>query len=320
MALPSSGQISVDDIRTELDVSGEVNVNFAGLAEGSFGTINTNSSSTPNDEAPHSLSEWYSYDHDAAPAYSNSHYYSNDGTNDYVTGSKSGSTPFVINTTQDLSFNFWVRIKSSSKNNETLWNFGSTQSNGNNRIFMQYVASLNRMLCRIRTNSVNFDRQFALHDNSSVTGISNSSTGWTTSQRGNVNSDNFCMITLTYDASQSTAANAFKLYWNANELTTTANSNNGTRSARNADFFRFCENIHTTASAGNANVDLDEFKVYTDILSSSEISTLYNSGTITDSTQTHSSSLLTEWTFDSDDEDSAGLYSTSIVGGSRTSY
>ena len=185
---------------------------------------------------------------------------------------------------------------------------------------MQYIASSNRLLCRVRTNSVNFDRQYGLHDNSSATGISNSSTGWTTGQRGNVNSDNFCMLTLTYDASQTNSANAFKLYWNGSELTSQAANTSGTRTSTRADYFRFCENIHTTASAGNANVDIDEFKVYTDILTSSEISTLYNSGTITDSSQTHSSSLLTEWTFDSDEHDSAALYDTQIVGGSRTAY
>lgn len=300
MALQSSGQIKISEIKTEL-----------GSSSNSLATLST----AAGKSAPHAMSEFYGYS-----SYTNSHYYSNDGSNDYITGSKTGSTPFDINTSQDLSFNFWVRIKSSSKNNETLWNFGSTQSNGNNRIFMQYVASLNRFLCRIRTNSVNFDRQFGLHDNSSATGITNSGTGWTTGQRGNVNSDNFCMITLTYDASQTNAANAFKLYWNANELTSQAVANSGTRTSTRADFFKICENIHTTASAGNANVDIDEFKIYTDILSSSEISTLYNSGTITDSSQTHSSSLLTEWTFDSDEQDSAGLYSSSIVGGSRTSY
>ena len=300
MALQSSGQIKISEIKTEL-----------GSSSNSLNTLSVAAGKT----APHAMSEFYGY-----ASYTNSHYYSNDGTNDYITGEKVSSTPFDINTTQDLSFNFWVRIKSTSKNNETLWNFGSTNANGNDRIFMQYIASSNRFLCRVRTNSVNFDRQFALHDNSSATGISNSSTGWTTSQRGNVGDDNFSMITLTYDASQSSASNAFKLYWNASELTTQAASNNGTRGSRRADFFRFCENIHTTASAGNANVDIDEFKVYTDILSSSEITTLYNSGVPTDSSQTHSSSLLTEWTFDTDEQDSAGLYTTSIVGGSRTAY
>ena len=323
MALTASGQISVSDVLTEGGQSAtRANTSFSDLHAGTVFTINTNNAAAdrPDGTVPHAMSEWYSYNHSAAPAYTNTHYYSNDGSNDYVGGSKVASTPFDINTTQDLSFNFWVRIKSTSKNNETLFNFSSTEDNGNNRIFMQYVANSNRLLCRIRTNSVNFDRQFALHDNSSATGISNSSTGWTTSQRGNVGDDNFSMLTLTYDASQTNAANAFKLYWNASELTTQAVANSGTRTATRADFFRFCENIHTAASAGNANVDLDEFKIFTDVLSSSEVTTLYNSGVPTDSTQTHSSNLLTEWTFDDDEQDSSGLYDSTITGGSRTAY
>jgi hypothetical protein len=300
MALQSSGQIKISEIKAEL-----------GSSSNSLNTLSVAAGKT----APHAMSEFYGY-----ASYTNSHYYSNDGTNDYITGEKTGNTPFDINTTQDLSFNFWVRIKSTSKNNETLWNFGSTTANGNNRIFMQYIASSNRLLCRVRTNSVNFDRQYGLHDNSSVTGISNSTTGWTTAQRGNVGNDNFTMITLTYDASQTNSSNAFKLYWNGSELTSQAANSSGTRTSTRADFFRFCENINTTASAGNANIDLDEFKVYTDILTSSEISTLYNGGTITDSSQTHSSSLLTEWNFDEDEQDSAGLYQSTIVGGSRTTH
>lgn len=300
MALQNSGAISISDIKTEL-----------GSTSNSLTTLSVAAGKT----APHAMSEFYGYSH-----YTNTHYYSNDGSNDYITGEKVGNTPFDINTTQDLSFNFWVRIKSTSKNNETLWNFGSTNANGNNRIFMQYVASSNRLLCRVRTNSVNFDRQFALHDNSSATGISNSGTGWTTTQRGNVGDNEFSMITLTYDASQTNASNAFKLYWNTSELTSQASNSNGTRSARRADYFRFCENIHTTNSAGNANIDLDEFKIFTDVLSSSEITTLWNGGSPADSTQTHSSNLLTEWTFDGGENDSNDLYSSTIVGGSRQSY
>ena len=215
MALQSSGQISISDIKTELS--------------NTSGSLNTLSVAAGK-STPHAMSEFYGY-----ASYTNSHYYSNDGSNDYITGQKVSSTPFDINTTQDLSFNFWVRIKSSSKNNETLWNFGSTNANGNNRIFMQYIANSNRLLCRVRTNSVNFDRQFGLHDNSSATGITNSSTGWTTGQRGNVNSDNFSMITLTYDASQTNSANAFKLYWNGSQLTSQAANTSGSRTSTRAD-------------------------------------------------------------------------------------
>ena len=319
MALPSSGQISVDDIRTELDVAGEVNVNFAGLAEGSFGTINTNSSSTPDGSAPHNMTEFYSYDHDAAAAYSNTRYYQNDGTGDYIDCTTSTS-PFDINSTQDLSFSFWVR-HTGSKQNQLIMNFGNTNANGNNRLMINYSANLNRIICRMRTNGTNFDRQFALHDNTSATGLSSSSTGWSSSSRGTVNSDNFCMLTMTYDASESTGAGAFKLYWNQNQLTTTANSSNGTRTAITSTKGRIGENLHLTNSAGNTTLDYDEIKIYNKVLSSQEVSDLYNSGTIADSSQTVSSGLITEWTFDNNNaNDSNSKYTNTIVNGTISTY
>ena len=227
MALQSSGQIKISEIATELEAGSEPNLSLKGLEGGLFATINTNSAATPDGEEPYAMSEWYSYDHSASPAYSNTRYYQNDGTGDYINCTTSTS-PFSINTTQDLSFSMWVR-HTGSKQNQLVFNFGNTNSNGNNRIFMTYSASLNRMILRVRTNSVNFDRQFPLHDNSSATGISSSTSGWSSTSRGSVNSDNFCMLTMTYDASQTNAANAFKFYWNASECTTQSNANSGTR-------------------------------------------------------------------------------------------
>ena len=87
MALQSSGQISISDIKAELGSSSNSLAQLSGQGAGF--------------SAPHAMSEFYGYS-----AYTNSHYYSNDGSNDYITGSKTGSTPFDINTTQDLSFNF----------------------------------------------------------------------------------------------------------------------------------------------------------------------------------------------------------------------
>lgn len=69
MALVSSGQISISDIYTEINGSGpglNAGIGMAELAGGTYGTINTNSPSYPNDTAPHSISEWYSYDHSAS--------------------------------------------------------------------------------------------------------------------------------------------------------------------------------------------------------------------------------------------------------------
>ena len=319
MALPTTGAISFSDIMAELGLDENTpDTRLASLENGDYVTINLNSSDRPDGNPPHSLSEWYRYNHEAQPAYSNTRYYQNDGTSDYINCTTSTS-PFDINTTQDLSFSMWVR-HTGTKANQLLFNFGNTNANGNNRIFVTYSHSLNRLIFRIRTNSVNFDKHFALHDNTSATGLSNSSSGWSSTSRGNVNSDNFCMLTFTYDASQSTAASAFKMYWNNTECTSTANSNNGTRTAITSIRGRIGENLQATNSAGNATLDYDEIKIYNKVLSQSEVTTLYNSGAIIDSSAL-SSGLITEWTFENNNaNDSNSKYTNSIVGGNIATY
>lgn len=64
MALTSSGQLSLGEIRTELG-SSATNFNLAGAAAGNFGTINQDSTNKPNSSAPHAVSEWYGYNHTA---------------------------------------------------------------------------------------------------------------------------------------------------------------------------------------------------------------------------------------------------------------
>ena len=63
MALTSSGQISMSDIRTELSDSGEISLKEA--SDGTIATINTNNGSgyRPDGSAPHSMSEFYAYNH-----------------------------------------------------------------------------------------------------------------------------------------------------------------------------------------------------------------------------------------------------------------
>ena len=76
MAVPSSGAISLNAIYNELDDdnynSGTTNsnVSLTSLSNGSVDTINTNNSAVhrPDGSTPHSMSEFYSYDHDAGGA------------------------------------------------------------------------------------------------------------------------------------------------------------------------------------------------------------------------------------------------------------
>ena len=93
MALQSSGEIKISQIQSELDyASNKVNASLKSLSDGSgtfFGhTINTANAASdrPDEVAPHAMSEFYSYDHDAGVSWSTS---GNTGLN---VGGESGQT------------------------------------------------------------------------------------------------------------------------------------------------------------------------------------------------------------------------------------
>lgn len=66
MALPASGQISINDIYTETGNENELNASLKDISDGTFVTINTANpaANRPDGVAPHAMSEFYSYDHD----------------------------------------------------------------------------------------------------------------------------------------------------------------------------------------------------------------------------------------------------------------
>ena len=68
MTLVSSGTIRMSDINTELGRSSTATISLDSAENGSYATINTNSTSRPSSTNPASMSEWYSYNHSAAPA------------------------------------------------------------------------------------------------------------------------------------------------------------------------------------------------------------------------------------------------------------
>lgn len=250
----------------------------------------------------------------------NIRYYRGDGAGDYV-DCITASAPFDIDSTQDLSIVFWVRLTSSNLQNFLFWNFGNTGANKDNRILLTYSSTLNRMVARVRSLGVNFDNQWALHDNSGVTGITNSATGWTTAQRGNTNADGWTMITITYDASEAAGADAFSMYWNENALPISASSASGTRTAMAATHGRIGENLDETDSQGNVLADMDEIKIYNKVLTPSEISTIYNSGTILNAASTVESGLITEWSFDDGTgNDREGVYTCTLVNAITAPY
>ena len=258
--------------------------------------------------------------------YENYRYYSNDGVNDYVAGTWN---PTVANPGggEDFSINFWVRNNEVDKTNMIFTDFNAATSlnggNNNNRCFIQYAASTNRLLLQLRTNATNFGSQIPLHNNSSTTGITNSSTGWTASQRGSTNSDNFTMITVTYDDSQTTGNNAVKIYWNGTLINNSAVSINGSRTNADMNTAVLCSAVSNTTATGNCKVDMDEWAYYNKVLSTSEITTLYNSGTIKAANLLVSSGLQSSCRFDINNSPTTtgtAYTSVSISGGTTPSY
>lgn len=272
MALQSSGPISVSDILTELGLdSQQPNTGLKSLERGDYEPLNTNSFNRPDGSDPDLMSEWYGYDHVYARYYWD---LSNDIKWDTAT-----DKPLQSNT-EDLSVSLWIRPQWTATDlNLIIFDLtpsGTTSTA--NRFFLQYDYGLNRFVARYRSNSVNFTRQWALHDNNSATGTGTSSTNnWTAANRGNTNSDGFVHLFLNYDASQSTSTSAFRLYWNGTELTTTAASDAGTRSNMTLDELTFCGNDHNTA--GSRIADYMFMHMWDQLATSTNISDMYNSGT-----------------------------------------
>lgn len=70
MTLTGSGLLRFSDINVELGRSSTALISLDSASNGSYATINTNSPNRPSGTNPDSVSEWYSYNHNATPCYS----------------------------------------------------------------------------------------------------------------------------------------------------------------------------------------------------------------------------------------------------------
>lgn len=248
-------------------------------------------------------------------------YWVGDGVNDYISGI--GENPFMWTdlANQDLSISFWVRIDSTTKKNQQFFSLSDSTSSTNNCIIVNYSSSVNRIIYRQRWAGNNHDIQIPLHNNSSTTGITDSATGWTASSRGNTNSDGFVNITVTHDASAGTSG--MKVYWNGTEISDSAvtNSYTGTKTNWYPSQLGLGDHIgNTNPSAGALGGALDEVKIYGDVLTSSEVTTIYNSGTPASANTTHSADLITEWSLRGVVTDSNNNFVSTNNGGTYESY
>tara|TARA_R110002072_G_scaffold104543_4_gene229124 strand:+ start:748 stop:1734 length:987 start_codon:yes stop_codon:yes gene_type:complete len=328
MAVTSSGEIRISDVLTEVGLSTTLaNTSLGNLEGGSVFTINTNSPAKPNGSAPNSLSEWYSYDHSATASFTNG-YYQLSGNNDSNRGGRNSASAgvFTIDGTQDLSFAGWWRFDATHTGSTTAKQFMGIGIDGNNQIFFQNRGSEIRF--RLRFSGNFHEARYFLHQsgNDTPSGIT-SNAAINATNRGNVNADGFVHLAFTYDASQDSPANSLKVYWNGTLLTQTSTPNSLTAALRNNNTYNAdvvtIGGIRSNVNATNAHIGgIDNLVIYKTLLSSTNVTSLYNSGTSISATDAGvTTGLDGEWTNETDDTDSQGSWDTLYTNGAaRTAY
>jgi hypothetical protein len=348
MAVPSSGTISLAGIKNEVDEdnynAGEEYTSISLTALAAETTFNTNSDSVPNSSTPHGMSEWYGYDHDAVASFANAKAVSktiSTGTSNAITFTDSSDT-FNFTENEAWTISFWIKVGWNSSLNTNI-HFVVGHKSGTayqleDGIKILYNESNNRIQVRYgnKPNGSTVwykDGQWLFHSNSGAYAAGYAAAGlggtyWSATNRGYVNSDNYTMITITKAATN--LASSLKLYWNANAAGSAPIQANAGTSKIAANPMSATDNrLWSLGSRGDyGSVDQDKAgnssaTLYNDVtmwnkeLSASEVTSLYNSGTVMDAT-THSaqSNLIGYWKFEGNGNPTRSNISFTISGGS----
>lgn len=287
MPLQSSGPISISDIKTEL-----------GSSDNSLRIL----SSDAGFSVPDSMSEFYGY---SFSSFSNDFALDYDGVNDEVEGSTNGNIP-----NQTFTVSMWVRVDATTKHNMVFYGYvGTLDTTANDRFLAYYAASLNRLIVQFRRGSdgSRYQRQYPLHDNSGVTGITNSSTGWVASQRGNTDAAGFTHLCFALNQTNTSVTGGIKAYWNGTEITSSVGDLNQFTTGMNCNFISFGNNL--SASTPNAIMEgvIDEVYMYNAQLSGANASTIYGFGR--DAENTFTTNYVTSWRMENTVADDQGLTS-----------
>jgi len=200
-----------------------------------------------------------------------------------------------------VTISFWVKVGWTTALNTNIHLWSSTDAGGTGvnqdtyRIY--YHESLNRLYVGWRSASNEKCQNFWLfHLNSGVYAAAYAAAGlgasyWSNTNRGNVGDDDYTLITVTRSTTNTGCYSNLKLYWNATDCgegyysvangqscgNDTASSpsmgNNDKQIALGANSWNFTK-------CGDTNpTDYNGLSIWNKVLSSSEVSEIYNSGT-----------------------------------------
>ncbi len=273
------------------------------------------------------LSIFSGYDQDAAAPFTNTKAVSKTtsvGTANAIKFTDTDDT-FNITGASTWSISFWVKAGWTANLNTNI-HFIISQKSGaakqiEDMVKIIYAENTNRI--EVRYGNVAGSGQWynqggwLFHANSGAYAAGYAAAGlgstfWSASNRGYVNSDDYTMITVTNDGTNTAAS--LRLYWNATGIGTApiqTNNNSGSRSSypmstTNDRLWSLGSNgEHSNASTLQQKCGDGSATVYNDLtiwnkqLSDSEVTSLYNSGTAIDpETHSASSNLIGYWNFE----------------------
>jgi len=322
VAVPSSGKLSLAGIAAEVS-NNAYDANATSIASlqtlATETNINANSSEAPNSSEPHGMSEWYGYDHDAAPAFTDSNAVAKSITTGVGQAIVISSTSTYSLTQSDaFTVGFWIKAGWNNSLNTNIHFFAtndgsSTARNQQIRIF--YNESNNRLEFRIGHDSSNRSLNFwPLHSHLSATGLPGSSASqyWSSSNRGNVNGNDYTHLVISKGTGTTLAASNIAAYWNGTKLGNafySSGNNFGTVSmstaARRVTLGSAAH--HYEKSGNNNETKYNVLTIFDKQLSDSEVTTLYGSGTpVSPTVASGIGNLVGYYNFESDGSDTSG--------------
>ena len=337
MTLPLSGPLEASDINVELGRSATATFSIKDAATGVYGAINTCSPYYPNSSAPHAYSEWYGYDHNAVCL--NSLYAMTDGgmsTSQGMLYSNSLSYSSTVSTVKPsprdtFTVSFWIKratddsavgylfgLDGGSTTDSLIIYWDSTEDPNDpgvyaNRIVVYYNdAGGGYMQSVVNLSDSN---------NTIITGVTPDF--WGTANQGNVDANEYSLITIVFDYASWYTNDYATWYWNDNKMTVPWNAGavGFQDSYTNGDTVTTPDWTNSVLYIGgsvptelSSGCQLDGYAVYlTSALTTGEVSTIYNGGAVASlSDYQNISNDLIYYNFESDSpslgEDTGGNY------------
>ena len=256
MAVPSSGTLSLAGIRAELatntyNASATTQASLLQCSNGTVATINTANSASdrPDGSTPHAMSEFYAYDHDLT-SFTDNKSFDFDGTNDYL-DFQSGNFGTDLEATGSISL--WVKLDSMSANG-FIWQIKAEEGTDN-----QIILLWNNASAVIRGN-VKFGGTTNVVDSGS----------------GLENDGEWHHVAMTWNSGSKTASNNYvRLYIDGSETDNDAIGNTWSDASGHAGFIIGRNDIQSNAYF---NGHMSDIAFFSDVLTASEVSAIYNSG------------------------------------------